>query len=139
MFASWFLDAELLLRWLSHAAWQAGLLAAAVLALTWLLGRRLQPPWRFALWLIVFARLALPVLPEASWSVFRIVPTLGASQAATAVSSSALHHRAADGQNNLSPDESRDAGAVVPKSPQNVHGPARHRVAISGCQFNSPC
>src|SRR5207247_7093339 len=62
--------AELLLVLLTHAAWQAGLLALVVLAIAWLLRGRLDPRWRFALWLVVFARLAMPILPAASWSLF---------------------------------------------------------------------
>ena len=49
--------AETVLTNVVHAAWQAGLLALIVLAFTWLLRSRLQPRWRFALWLVVFARL----------------------------------------------------------------------------------
>ena len=67
--------AELWLTWMIHAAWQAALLAAAVFVLTRLMGRRLDPRWRFALWLVVFARLAVPVLPAAPWSVFGLVPS----------------------------------------------------------------
>ena len=44
MFASLLSDAELVLTWLAHAAWQAGLLAMVVLTLTWLLGRPASAP-----------------------------------------------------------------------------------------------
>ena len=66
-------NAEFVLAWLVQAAWQAGLLAAAVIVLTWLLGSWVPARWRFALWLVVFARLALPVLPSAPWSSFQLV------------------------------------------------------------------
>ena len=88
MFSALLSAAEFILRWLTHAAWQAGLLAAVVLALTWILGSRLSPRWRFALWLVVFARLAVPVLPAAPWSVFRLVSAAGTSQAAAVADSS---------------------------------------------------
>jgi beta-lactamase regulating signal transducer with metallopeptidase domain len=65
--------AELLLVLLTRAAWQAGLLALIVLALTWLLRGRLDARWRFGLWMVVFARLAMPILPAAPWSVFHFV------------------------------------------------------------------
>src|SRR6267142_1118899 len=58
---------------LVQAGWQASLLGLLVLGITWLLGGRVGPRWRFALWLIVFARLALPVLPSAPWSVYGLV------------------------------------------------------------------
>src|SRR5271154_5797415 len=77
MLTSMLFSGELVLTLLAHAAWQAGLLALVVLGLTRLLGGQLQPRWRFGIWLIVFARLAVPVLPEASWSVFQIVSSAG--------------------------------------------------------------
>jgi beta-lactamase regulating signal transducer with metallopeptidase domain len=88
MFQALLDGAEFALSWLIHAAWQAGLLAAAVLALTWLLRSRLQPRWRFALWLVVLARLALPVLPAAPWSAFQLVSIRSTPQRAAIVDSS---------------------------------------------------
>jgi beta-lactamase regulating signal transducer with metallopeptidase domain len=41
-------------------SWQASILIVLVLAAQWLCGRRLQPCWRYALWLVVLLRLALP-------------------------------------------------------------------------------
>ncbi len=57
-----------------HATWQASVLAAIVLLVSFCCRRRLDSRWRFGLWLVVFARLALPVLPGASWSVFQWLP-----------------------------------------------------------------
>jgi bla regulator protein BlaR1 len=57
-----------------HASWQAAVLGVAVLLLCRLLGKSLQPRWRFALWLVVFARLALPIVPSSPWSLFRLGP-----------------------------------------------------------------
>jgi bla regulator protein BlaR1 len=90
MFPALLSAAELVLRWLTHAAWQAGLLASVVLALTWLLGNRLSPRWRFALWLVVFARLAVPVLPAAPWSVFQFISVSHDATAATVSDSPAV-------------------------------------------------
>jgi beta-lactamase regulating signal transducer with metallopeptidase domain len=53
-----------------HASWQGAVLALLVLAISLVCGRRLDPRWRFVLWLVVFARLALPVLPSSPWSMF---------------------------------------------------------------------
>jgi beta-lactamase regulating signal transducer with metallopeptidase domain len=51
------------------ASWQAAIAAAAVFIVGAVLGRRLSPRWRCALWAIVFLRLALPVLPPNPWRV----------------------------------------------------------------------
>jgi beta-lactamase regulating signal transducer with metallopeptidase domain/protocatechuate 3,4-dioxygenase beta subunit len=56
-----------------HASWQAAALGLAVLTVCLLLGTSLQPRWRFALWLVVFARLAFPIVPTAPWSLFELV------------------------------------------------------------------
>src|ERR1051326_4806184 len=48
------------LEWLFGASWQAAVLIVLVLALQWAFGRRLRPRWRYAMWLLVVARLALP-------------------------------------------------------------------------------
>ncbi len=76
---------------LLHASWQAGVLALVVLAVTAVAGRRLDPRVRFGLWLLVFVRLAMPVVPAAPWSMFGwlspgpvqlTIPTEGMSVAA---------------------------------------------------------
>lgn len=56
---------------------QASVLILLVLAVQWLCGRRLQPRWRCALWLLVLARLALPWTIPSPASIFNIlrVPT----------------------------------------------------------------
>jgi bla regulator protein BlaR1 len=43
------------------------------LAVQWLFRRRLSAGWQYALWFLVVIRLALPILPASSWSVFNIV------------------------------------------------------------------
>ena len=49
---------------LVEVSWQVAVLALCVLAATALVGRRLTPRWHLALWLVVAARLCVPVLPE---------------------------------------------------------------------------
>jgi beta-lactamase regulating signal transducer with metallopeptidase domain len=56
------------------ASWQASVLAVLVLAVQWALGARLNPRWRYALWLLVLGRLLLPVQPESALSLFRFAP-----------------------------------------------------------------
>ena len=65
---------EFVFGWLLAASWQASVLALAVLAIQGLFGARLNPRWRYALWLLVVLRLVLPVLPESTVSVFQFAP-----------------------------------------------------------------
>ncbi len=52
---------------------QASILIVLVLAAQWICGRRLQPRWRCALWLMVLARLALPWTIASPTSLFNAV------------------------------------------------------------------
>ena len=65
-------DAHVFVDWLLRTSLQVSLLVAAVLLVTALVGRRLSPAYRYALWLLVAVRLALPVLPASEWSVFNL-------------------------------------------------------------------
>src|SRR5438552_2239409 len=62
------------LAWLAQASWQAAALGLLVFILSLALRGRLEARWRFSLWLVVVARLALPVTPAAPWSLFRLLP-----------------------------------------------------------------
>jgi len=57
-------------RWLLHVSWQASILALLVMGLQWSLGKRLSARWRYALWLVVIARLIVPLGPNSAWSVY---------------------------------------------------------------------
>jgi bla regulator protein BlaR1 len=70
---------ESVFGWLLEASWQASVLAALVLSVQWLLGSRLNPRWRYALWLLVLLRLVLPILPESALSLFQYAPTPSAA------------------------------------------------------------
>src|ERR1700683_3337923 len=63
---------------LAYAGYQAAILAVLVLLVTGILRNRLPARWRFALWLVVFIRLALPITPSAPWSLFRLIPSVAA-------------------------------------------------------------
>lgn len=67
-----------LLQWLSNrvwqASWQASVLAALILVIQFSIGLRLSAGWRNALWLVVFARLLMPGLPQARFSAYNWVP-----------------------------------------------------------------
>src|SRR5436190_16380495 len=59
--------------WMLRASWQAGMLAMIVLALTWMLRRWISPSARYALLLLVAARLVMPAMPQSALSVFNLL------------------------------------------------------------------
>ena len=75
-----------LLAGMWKTSWQVGALVVFVLAVQGMFGRWLTPRWRYALWLLVIARLFLPVVPQLS---FGLVPweTVAASSESTALES----------------------------------------------------
>jgi len=70
---------EAIFSWILAASWQASVLALLVLAFQFALGPRLNPRWRYALWLLVLVRLVLPALPESALSLFQFAPPAPAS------------------------------------------------------------
>src|SRR5262249_53881297 len=64
---------DVLLSVLWQVTWQAGLLAFAVMLITRTFRRRLSPQATQLLWLLVFVRLAMPVLPASALSVFGLL------------------------------------------------------------------
>ncbi len=65
---------EPLFDWVLRASWQAAVLALGILLLRRLFGFYLRPHWRAALWLLLLARLVLPVLPGKSASFSQAIP-----------------------------------------------------------------
>ncbi|MFH0908315.1 MAG: M56 family metallopeptidase [bacterium] len=57
-------------HWLLQTSWQASILVLLVMAIQLLLRTRLAPRWRYALWLLVVARLVMPATPASPLSVF---------------------------------------------------------------------
>jgi beta-lactamase regulating signal transducer with metallopeptidase domain len=53
---------------------QAGVLVLVVLAAQWLFRKQLTPRWRCSLWLLVAARLLLPVSFGTAVSIFNLLP-----------------------------------------------------------------
>lgn len=74
-----------LFGWLLRNSAHASLLALVVLGLERAVGRRLAPRWRYGLWLVVVARLVLPVAPESHLSLFNLVDFAPASLAGAAL------------------------------------------------------
>jgi beta-lactamase regulating signal transducer with metallopeptidase domain len=68
-------DFALLLK----ASWQGGVLILLVLAVQWVFRGRLNPRWRYGLWLLVMIRLALPWTVPSRASLFNLVHFAGAS------------------------------------------------------------
>lgn len=62
---------EALLPLSLQASFKAALIALVVALVLQVLGRHLSPGVRYGLWLLVPARLALPVAPVSEWSLFR--------------------------------------------------------------------
>jgi bla regulator protein BlaR1 len=57
-----------------EASLHGGVMALLVLSAQCILGSRLSPRWRCAIWGLVFLRLTLPALPATSWSVMNLTP-----------------------------------------------------------------
>src|SRR5882762_10028081 len=68
---------------LLKASWQAAVLILLVLATQRVFGRRLSPRWRYALWLLVLIRLALPWTVPSPASLFNVMRFPGASASIT--------------------------------------------------------
>ncbi len=58
---------------LLKVSWQGAVLILLVLAAQWIFGAQLKPRWRYALWLLVLVRLALPWTIPSPASVFNFV------------------------------------------------------------------
>ena len=71
------------LTWLMYATVRGSVVILLVAALLAVAGRRIGARWRHALWIIVLVRLAVPVAPASSLSIFNVLPL---KQAAEAVS-----------------------------------------------------
>lgn len=69
MTANWIVET------LARVSAQAGVLVLLVLLVQWIFRRQLTPHWRCALWLVVMARLVLPVSTSSRTSLFNLVPS----------------------------------------------------------------
>jgi beta-lactamase regulating signal transducer with metallopeptidase domain len=75
------MESVILTLW--RASWQASVLVLLVLLVQGLMRHRLSPAWRSALWLLVVARLLLPITPSSPWSLFHLMDRIAAWQHST--------------------------------------------------------
>ena len=71
------------LRAWPHNECEAAVLVVVVYLVTWVLGKRLPAHWRFALWFVVFLRLAMPGAPPLPWGVFPAAGCAGPGNSVT--------------------------------------------------------
>lgn len=71
-----------LMEGLGRSSLQAAVLVIVVLAAQWILRKQLSPRWRCALWLLVIARLLLPVSIVSTASIFNLLPHWAGGDAA---------------------------------------------------------
>src|SRR5688572_25453507 len=63
------------LETLARTSCQAGVLVVIILAAQWIFRRQLTPGLRCALWMLVMARLLLPVSLPTGFSIFNLLPS----------------------------------------------------------------
>lgn len=70
---NWLPNSEFVFQLLFDATWQSALLASIVLLLIRVLGSRIAPKWRVALWTIPLVRLVVLILPATPFSLFHLL------------------------------------------------------------------
>ncbi len=73
---------------IAKASWHGALLAIAITIVLGLVGKRLAPRWRHALWILLLVRLACPELPDSGYSPLNLIPTELRSQPAVSTAAS---------------------------------------------------
>ncbi len=72
-----------LFGWVLAASWRASLAVVLVLVVRWVLGGRLAPRWRQALWLVVLARMVLPWSAPSRLSIYNLFAPTSLAPVAT--------------------------------------------------------
>ncbi|MBW8015476.1 MAG: DUF3887 domain-containing protein [Planctomycetes bacterium] len=70
---SFLLDIAPMFRWLVTTTLHASVIVCIVIAVKFLLSKRLAPRWHYYLWLLVIARMLMPVAPQSALSIFNLV------------------------------------------------------------------
>ncbi|HEV8657774.1 MAG TPA: M56 family metallopeptidase [Thermoanaerobaculia bacterium] len=68
-----------LLGWLFETTVKGSVVIVLIALMQRLLAGRVAAQWRHALWLVVLLRLALPIAPSSSWSIFNLLPAQSAA------------------------------------------------------------
>jgi beta-lactamase regulating signal transducer with metallopeptidase domain len=89
--------AAALTAWLWQTTWQIFLLAVVVAAVTWALRKRLSPQARQLLWMLVFVRAVMPVLPGSPLSLYGLLKREPAPAAPVIATQRATAHVATSG------------------------------------------
>ncbi|MBI5093369.1 MAG: hypothetical protein HZB26_13135 [Candidatus Hydrogenedentes bacterium] len=71
---------DTLFAWVLRSTAQASVLAILILAIQFLLRKRLPARWQYALWLVLLIRIALPWAPESPLSIFNVTGAVRLSQ-----------------------------------------------------------
>lgn len=115
-----------------RASWQAAVLAGMVLVVQVVVGRRIAPRWRHAMWALVFVRLAMPTLPSSPVSVFNLTPENAAGIAFPSASKPDVAPSEPISNGSFAVDGRSRATSVPPESPVTpvvdvavVHAPAQ--------------
>src|SRR6266404_5147285 len=59
-------------RWVVRTSWQASVLALLIVLVQMLFREKLSPGWRYGLWLLLVARLLMPMPPPSPLSIFNV-------------------------------------------------------------------
>lgn len=65
-------------EWIWKTSLEATLLIGAIFVLSWMVGWRMSPRWRYTLGLLILARLVLPIHLPGVWGMHQLLPTIGA-------------------------------------------------------------
>jgi beta-lactamase regulating signal transducer with metallopeptidase domain len=131
-----FLDQVVPLLW--RATWQAAVLIVLVVVVRTILGRRLSPGWRAALWGLVLVRLVVPVIPAGPLSLFRLTASLDTPWWQPTADRSAWQPEAVD--EHVAPARDRDQvqDHATPSPPGVDPGVLSVRSLVSAAQTGLP-
>jgi len=70
---SFVLEIAPIFDWLTKTTLHASVIVLIVIAVRYLLSKRLAPRWHYYLWLLVIARMLMPVAPQSALSIFNLI------------------------------------------------------------------
>jgi len=111
---------ERFFEWFLQSTWQASVIAAMILVAQFFLRKRLSPAWRYGLWMLLVARLLIPVPPSSAISIFNFVKWPLNSSLAVASESLPVEPSRTLIQAAPQPPSSQIATPMAPKSEVNI-------------------